>query len=344
MRQVLEGLGVDDAEIDEAEAAGTAELLAIDRLVLLEPGKYTLVELAEKVGADPAIVRAFWRGLGFVDPVEDERLFTKTDVHMLETIFSLADEEVIDPALALQIARVLGQSMSQIAAAVIDATEAQVVAARANPDEPRPTSFALRSGQILPFLSEAVDYSFRRHLRAAARRRVDVVMDVESSGQVVGFADLVGFTELSLELDDEDLGAVVGRFDEVVNAIVVAHGGRVVKMIGDGAMFSVADPADGAVIGIELAAAASTDPKLPGARVGMAYGPILARDGDLYGAVVNLASRLVGVGRAGAVNVSPELRDEISGDPRFALRSLGTRNLRHIGDVRVYRLRPGPRG
>ena len=68
----------------------------------------------------------------------------------------------------------------------------------------------------------------------------------------------------------------------------------------------------------------------------MASGPVLARDGDVYGPVVNMASRLVTVGRAGAVNVSQELRDALAGDRRFALRSLGDRSLRHIGNVRVY--------
>ncbi len=40
--------------------------------------------------------------------------------------------------------------------------------------------------------------------------------------------------------------------------------------------------------------------------------------------------------------VFEELRAELGADRRFALRSLGLKPLRHIGDVRVYRLRPGP--
>ena len=68
------------------------------------------------------------------------------------------------------------------------------------------------------------------------------------------------------------------------------------------------------------------------------------RDGDLYGPVVNTASRLVAIGRAGAVNVNQSLRDQLASDRRFALRSLGQRNLRHIGEVRVYRLRAGSMG
>ena len=113
-------------------------------------------------------------------------------------------------------------------------------------------------------------------------------------------------------------------------------------MIGDAAMFTVVDPAGAAMVALELADEVAAEPRLSGLRIGMASGAALARDGDLYGPVVNLASRLVTIGRAGAINVSQEVRDALAGDRRFALRSLGKRTLRHIGEVRVYRLRPGP--
>lgn len=339
VREVLDDLGFDPESIEEAEETGTAELLAIDGLVLPERGKLTLDELADKVGAEPDVVRLLWRSLGFVDPVEDDPLFTKTDVRILRNLIELTRSGVVRPAVALQLGRVLGQSMAQVATAVVDATEAQAAEFRdSEPDR----ELAGRAGEILPFLSDAVDYTFRRHLRAAARRRVDLATLVEGAGQVVGFADLVRFTELSLQLDDEELARVVGRFDDLVHAVVVEHDGRIVKMIGDAAMFTVVDPVEGAAIALEMAEAVAAEDALGSLRVGMAYGPILSRDGDLYGPVVNMASRLVGVGRGGAVNVSHDLRDAIAGNRRFALRSLGEKPLKGIGDARVYRLRPGP--
>jgi adenylate cyclase len=113
----------------------------------------------------------------------------------------------------------------------------------------------------------------------------------------------------------------------------------VVKMIGDGAMYTAVDASAAAQIALDLAAAAHGHEALFGARVGVAAGPVVARDGDLYGPVVNMASRLGTIGRGGAVNVSQEVRDAIVGDPAFSLRSLGMRPLRHIGEVRVYRLK-----
>jgi adenylate cyclase len=194
----------------------------------------------------------------------------------------------------------------------------------------------------VPFLGDVLDYALRRHLRAAARRRVAVVSATGEAAQVVGFADIVRFTELSGQLDHRELAGLVLRFDSIVNDAIVRHGGRIVKMIGDAAMFTVVDPIEAALLVLDLSEIVAADDLVTGIRIGMASGPVLSRDGDLYGPVVNTASRLVEIGRTGAVNVTEEIREAIAGDDRFSLRSLGVRSLRHIGEVRVYRLRPGP--
>jgi adenylate cyclase len=335
--------------IDEAEAAGTAELLAIDAVVLPGRAKLTIDDLATKVGVEPDVVRSFWRALGFVDTDDDERSFTKHDVTILKSLVALTQDGLVDPVIALQVSRVIGMSLANVATAVVDAGAARSVERReaaADSDDgddvaDDPSALAVRAGELLPFMSEVIDYSFRRHLRAAARRRVLLASSPGGETQVIGFADLVRFTELSLHLDDRELADLVGRFDSLVHDVVVGNEGRIVKMIGDAAMFSVLDPVQGALIALELTDAVERDPILGGLRVGMASGPILARDGDLYGPVVNTASRLASIGRAGAINVNQSLRDELTGDRRFTLRSLGQRNLRHIGEMRVYRLRHG---
>ena len=352
VREVLEEQGVPAEIIDAAELAGTDELLAIDAVVLPKPGRFSIDELADRVGTDVAVIRLFWRALGFVDPGEGERSFTKRDVRVLKSLLQLTAEGLVDTDLSLRVARVVGVSMAQVATAVVDASETRSEQRRENAidptgDEPAAAdrgdsgSLPVRAAELLPFMSEVIDYSFRRHLRAAARRRLDLANSVDGVTQVIGFADLVRFSELSLQLDEQELDRVVGQFDQLVNHIVVRHHGRIVKMIGDGAMFTVTDPINAAQVALELSDAAAADPHLPGLRIGLASGQVLARDGDLYGPVVNLASRLVSVGRGGAVNVDQGVRDAIVSDRRFGLRSLGERNLRHIGDVRVYRLRPG---
>ena len=72
----------------------------------------------------------------------------------------------------------------------------------------------------------------------------------------------------------------------------------------------------------------------------LAVGPVLVQDGDFYGPVVNLSSRLVGVANPGTVLISDEFRTalEEEGTGGFDTRALRTRNLKNIGRVQVWKL------
>ena len=165
-------------------------------------------------------------------------------------------------------------------------------------------------------------------------------MRASSPNLAVGFADMVGFTVLSQHLGDAELAAVVSRFEELAHDTVVALGGRVVKMIGDEVMFVVQTATGAAEIGLSLAEAYADDELLSDVRVGLAVGPVLVQDGDFYGPVVNLASRLVGVANPGTVLVSGELRATLvdEGGRDFDTRALRPRNLKDIGLVQLWKL------
>jgi hypothetical protein len=66
---------------------------------------------------------------------------------------------------------------------------------------------------------------------------------------------------------------------------------------------------------------------------------VLERDGDVYGQVVNLANRIVGVAYPGTVVVSEEVNDALHDDEEFTLRALRSHYLRDIGRVRLFTLR-----
>ena len=95
-----------------------------------------------------------------------------------------------------------------------------------------------------------------------------------------------------------------------------------------------------AVIALALADRVAADPELPDVRVGVAYGSVLARDGDFYGPVVNLASRITGRARRGTVLASEPCTQALADDPEFAWRRLGTRRIRGIGEVAPLRAAP----
>ena len=111
-------------------------------------------------------------------------------------------------------------------------------------------------------------------------------------------------------------------------------------MIGDEAMFVVATAADAARIGMRLAEAYADDELLSDVRVALSVGPVLLQDGDYYGPVVNVASRLVGIANPGTVLMTDEfykaIQQETEGE--FVGHALRPRNLKGIGWVQVWKL------
>jgi adenylate cyclase len=240
-------------------------------------------------------------------------------------------------------ARVIGSSMARIAEAEAAPGSTPILMGSGNSildaDE-----FARHAGESIPAMGRLLEYVWRRHLQAATRRAMLHRSRGHDEGvrpvMAVGFADMVGFTMLSQHLGDDELAAVVARFEELAHDTVVALGGRVVKMIGDEVMFVVPTANGAAQIGLSLAEAYAGDDLLSDVRVALAVGPVLVQDGDYYGPVVNLASRLVNVAHPGTVLVSDEFRDALDteGASGIDTRPLRTRNLKDLGRVQMWKL------
>jgi adenylate cyclase len=336
LRELAESLGIDREEIDRAVADGTLGLLIVDYMVVPEPGVYTQAEMEARSGLGVE-ARRFWRALGFPDPDPEDQVFSQTDLEMLQLVDAMIRLDLVDHDTALQIARVIGSAMERVAQSQIDSIESRVDSDALVDEE----LAVQRTSMLLPTIPKVLEYSWRRHLQSAARR--SMVRDAMAAGGqtavTVGFADLVGFTALSQQLDDHELAAVVDRFETTAYDIVAEHGGRIVKMIGDEVMFEVDDPVVGVELALELADAYHHDDSVSDVRVGIACGPVLRREGDLFGPTVNLASRIVGIAYAGAVVASGEIREVLEGDERFAWKSLRTRYLKGLGRVQLHAVR-----
>ena len=119
------------------------------------------------------------------------------------------------------------------------------------------------------------------------------------------FADLVGFTALSIEQGDEEAADIATRFQREVRELAARHGATVVKSLGDGAMVRAHDAGDAVRLGLELANGLDG---LPPVRVGVNTGPAVERDGDFFGSTVNLAARLSQAARGGEVLLTEATR------------------------------------
>src|SRR5690606_22338658 len=156
---------------------------------------------------------------------------------------------------------------------------------------------------LLPLVPGVLAAACRRHLLAAVRRRLSIAEAGEGPLGVVGFADLVGVTALSQQVAEDELTAIVSQFEQLACDVVTANGGRVAKMIGDEGMFTVDSAEAAAGIGLALAEGTRGADELSDLRVGLAHGPLLEREGDLYGPVVNLASRITAIAFPGSIVV-----------------------------------------
>lgn len=364
LRTFLLQSGVAADEVERADADGTLELLAIEHLVAGERPRYDLDEVAALSGVTREQVRLFWKALGFPDPAPGQKLFGDLDLEVLTSVVRFIVDGALEPEIALQMARVLGSSVGRIASAQVDAIETRAATTGASVDQvgevPDATGeeragelvgawariadpdeqLAVRRGaELLPMMPKVMEFVWRRHMTAAARQRRLNASAGEGDRVCVGFADLVGFTAQTQQLDEEALAEVVSRFESIAYEVVADHGGRVVKMIGDEVMFLHDTVAGGAELALALAETYRNDGNLSDVRVGLAAGPVLRREGDVYGPVVNLASRIVSIAYPGAVVVAEDIHDALAEDEAFTFRGIRQHYLKDIGRVRLWTMR-----
>jgi class 3 adenylate cyclase len=159
------------------------------------------------------------------------------------------------------------------------------------------------------------------------------------TAQAVAFVDLSGYTALTEERGDLAAVEVARHLAQVVDRVVRSHRGRPIKWLGDGVMIYFRDPADAVRATLATVERAATS-GLPPAHAGVAAGPVVFRDGDVYGRTVNLAARISGHAGPGEVVVNAACADACS-DPGVRFEPLGEATLKGIaGPVPLHRAHP----
>ncbi|HWE68115.1 MAG TPA: adenylate/guanylate cyclase domain-containing protein [Acidimicrobiales bacterium] len=339
VRELLHVNGATDEEIDQAIADDVLDLFVFDRMLVPSRRRYTRPEVAELTGVNEDTLERFWRALGFPNVDEHDRSFTDLDLEAVRLFQGMQALGAARTDTALQLARVIGSSMSRIAEAelvpgnIVSADVDSVIAAEA---------FASVADVTIPAMARLLEFVWRRQVAAGIKRSIMLRSQGAAPGEspilAIGFADMVGFTLLSQHLSDQELAAVVRRFEELSHDIVTGLGGRVVKMIGDEVMFAVDSVANAARIGLDLADAYADDELLSDVRVGLASGPVLLRDGDYFGSTVNLAHRIVNIGNPGTVLMSDEFHTALMAEApdEFTAEPLRPRLLKDLGRVQLW--------
>jgi adenylate cyclase len=278
----------------------------LEQLILDSERKYTPFQTARAAGVPMELATRFWRAMGFAD-IGQSKAFTEADVIALRRLAGLVEAGLLSESMAVQVARSTGQTTARLAEWQIDSVLENLTEA-AEPGLSRADIAYPLVELLLPELEQFLVYVWRRQLAAVTGRVVNASDDAEMQSRrlAVGFADLVGFTRLSRRLEEEELGELVESFETSCADVVAGLGGRLVKTLGDEVLFVADDAATAADVALSLVETLSKDDAMPALRVGMAFGTVTTRMGDVFGTTVNLASRLTSIAPKDAVLVAEE--------------------------------------
>jgi adenylate cyclase len=162
----------------------------------------------------------------------------------------------------------------------------------------------------------------------------------QRSGSVVQtfvFADLSGFTALTEAHGDEQAADLVGGFCGAVRQLLADHQAQEVKTIGDAVMLRSADAAAAIRLGLCIVHDVGAQHGFPLVRVGMHTGPAVEREGDWFGATVNLAARVSAAAAGGEALLTAATRDASGQLEGMELRERGRWTFRNVNEpVPVY--------
>src|SRR3954468_17857409 len=162
-------------------------------------------------------------------------------------------------------------------------------------------------------------------------------------------ADVVGFSKLAGADEDRTLARLRALRSDLIDPTIAVHHGRVVKRTGDGVLVEFRSVVDAVRCGIEVQnGMIERNAGLPPERriefrIGIHLGDIVEEsDGDLMGDGVNIAARLEGVVRPGAICLSDDASRQVRSRLKLLINDLGEMKLKNIADpMHVYSIEVG---
>ena len=150
----------------------------------------------------------------------------------------------------------------------------------------------------------------------------------------VFMADVVGYSRLLREDEATTLGLLKTHRDDFFAPRVSAHGGRIVKTIGDGVLAEFASAVDAVSCAVEIQKAIHGQRSGPKGqieyRIGIHLGDIAIDRDDIFGDTVNITARLEAEAAASGICISDTVRDQIGGKLDIALSGGEMVNLKNI--------------
>jgi adenylate cyclase len=164
-------------------------------------------------------------------------------------------------------------------------------------------------------------------------------------------ADVVGYSRL---VGDDEAGTIArlkALRQGFIEPLIAEYHGRVVKLMGDGALVEFASAVDAVECAVALQkGVAEREAALPESRriafrIGINIGDIIVEDGDILGDGVNVAARLEGLAEPGGICIARNVHDQVKAKLDHAFEPMGEHRVKNIAEpVSVYRIGLGPGG
>jgi adenylate cyclase len=324
----LVDLGLDEEEAREAVRAGRVPLVLAQQVVGEKP-RYDLDQVSRRSGVPASLLREIRVASGL--PIPEK--FTRADLAWAKKLNKLL--EVLPAETVVRSARARGTSLAMIVRSDLSSLRDELILPlrQAGADDLTVAVALAETAKNLDDLArELLTITYGLHLEHQLGSEVSATMTRSGATEVdlaVGFVDLVGWTSLSSRVDPEGLDSVLDAFEaRVVDVVVPESEVGVVKYLGDAVMLVGPDVPTLAKVMLDLAEPADELEDAP-LRGGLAAGAVRIREGDYFGAPVNLAARLTDLARPWSVLAAEEVSDEL--DAHFETKRIRPVRIRGVG-------------
>ena len=158
-------------------------------------------------------------------------------------------------------------------------------------------------------------------------------------------ADVVGYSRLMGEDEDGTLIALKAHREELIDPTVSEHHGRIVKLMGDGALVEFPSVTEAVQCAIEVQKGMMTrnagvpEDKRIQFRIGVNLGDIIVEGDDIYGDGVNVAARLETLAAPNGICISDVVHQSVEGKLGVSFEDLGEREVKNIAKpLHVFRI------
>ncbi len=173
-----------------------------------------------------------------------------------------------------------------------------------------------------------------------AREKIDRRLAAILSADVVGYSRLMGIDEAGT------LGALRAHRAELIDPMIAEHNGRIVKLMGDGALVEFASVVDAVGCAVEIQRgmavrnASVPDDRRIAFRIGVNLGDVIIEGDDIYGDGVNIAARLQEIAAPGGIYISGTVFEQVDGKIDQPFADMGNQQFKNIAKpIHVFRAR-----